>query len=255
MDSTLIIVVVIAIIIAAVVMLRKKNQEHFVVSTVPYVRQNFRRRSSDSSSPSSSPSTSRTSTRQPKVRPTPIQPVQPSAKPLEPSTQVQPHHGGGKHGNKWKKGYRKGYRDGSYDNSYEGYGYNNRPYGYWRNYIDPVYYDGYLPNYYPSNYYPTAYGLGNPYDYTWNSVYPMGDECYAVISISDAFGPYTAGVMGKQAWLDWAGRNGFTQVYLDKTSVTNDHAVVPYIGNCPNRAQVPPCPRRYAAYPATANYY
>ena len=247
MLSPWIILIILVVIVATVLTLTKKNtQEHFVVSTVPYVRQNFRRRSS---SPAPAVETSKPST---VTKPTPIQPVTPSPTPLNPSTQVQPHKGGGKHGNnKWRKGYRKGYKDGSY----EGYGYNNRPYGYWRNFIDPVYYDGYLPNYYPSNYYPAAYGLGNPYDYTWNSVYPMGDECYAVISISDAFGPYTAGVMGKQAWLDWAGRNGFTQVYLDKTSVTNDHAVVPYIGNCPTRAQAPPCPRRYAVYPASEYYY
>lgn len=129
--------------------------------------------------------------------------------------------------------------------------YNDRPYGYWRNFIyseNPYAY----PYYYPYGYYANTYGY-NPYDYT-NTLFPASNMCYASVGIEDAFGPYTAGVMGKQAWLDFAGRNGFETVALDKSSYTNDHAILGYVGQCLAQQQVPP-PSNYAIYPASQYYY
>jgi len=129
--------------------------------------------------------------------------------------------------------------------------YNDRPYGYWRNFIyseSPYAYS----SYYPYGYWANTYGY-NPYDYT-NTLFPSSNMCYSSIGIEDAFGPYTAGVMGKQAWLDFAGRNGFETVALDKRSYTNDHAILGYVGQCLPQQQVPP-PSNYAIYPASQYYY
>jgi hypothetical protein len=129
--------------------------------------------------------------------------------------------------------------------------YNDRPYGYWRNFIyseNPYAYS----SYYPYGYWANTYGY-NPYDYT-NTLFPPSNMCYSSIGIEDAFGPYTAGVMGKQAWLDFAGRNGFETVALDKSSYTNDHAILGYVGQCTPQQQVPP-PSNYAIYPASQYYY
>ena len=135
--------------------------------------------------------------------------------------------------------------NGGYVDDYygaRGWYYNDRPYRYWSNFINPV------PTYYPSWYY-------DRYDYTNNIVPSPGDVCFARISISDAFGPYTAGVMGKQAWLDWAGRNGFDKVFLDRSSVTNSEAIVSYVGDCPGAAQNPPNTRRWQPFNATPQDY
>ena len=134
---------------------------------------------------------------------------------------------------------------------YYGDYYNDRPYGYWRNFIyseNPYAYS----SYYPYGYWANTYGY-NPYDYT-NTLFPPSNICYSSIGIEDAFGPYTAGVMGKQAWLDFAGRNGFETVALDKSSYTNDHAILGYVGQCTPQQQVPP-PSNYAIYPASQYYY
>ena len=168
-----------------------------------------------------------------------------ASSPIEISDKVQ--------GNNRKRHHRRKRRhDGP---TYDDYPYwNNRPFSYWSNYISNP---GWNNLYYPPGYYPAAYGLYSSfdqYDYT-NNIVPYGNLCFARISISDAFGPYTAGVMGKQAWLDWAGRNGFNKVFLDRSSVTNDHALVNYVGNCPAPAQVPPDPSIYQPFNATPNYF
>jgi hypothetical protein len=135
-------------------------------------------------------------------------------------------------------------------------------------------------SYYPLGYYPGAYGFGGGgvgggydpvrgmwtsgpniatyepmgrYDYL-QSYYPTNQICWAQIGIEEAFGPYTAGVAGKQQWKDWAGRNGFQQVALDKRSQTNDHAIVSYQGMCAPQQTVPP-PRNYQISPATPNWF
>ena len=124
--------------------------------------------------------------------------------------------------------------------------YNGRPFRYWTRYIAP-------------SYYPTggayAYDLKewyNPYDYTND---PFGELCHARIDISDAFGPYTAGVMGKQAWLDFGTRNGFNKVYLPRDSVTNDHAIIEYVGQCNRAAQEPPPKDRYQVHRPQPQFY
>ena len=120
-----------------------------------------------------------------------------------------------------------------------------RPYGNWSNYIEP--------NYYPSGYYP--YNLSEYYDrYDYTNL-PEDEMCFGRIGITDAFGPYTAGVMGKQAWMDWAGRNGFQKMYLPSESVTNDHVIVEYTGVCPRAQQVPPSKKRYQRVNATPQYF
>lgn len=120
-----------------------------------------------------------------------------------------------------------------------------RPYRNWANYI--------APSYYPAGYYP--YSLQEYYDpYDYSNI-PEGEICFARISITDAFGPYTAGVMGKQAWLDWAGRNGFQRLWLPRESVTNDHCLVEFVGVCPTSQQQPPSLKRYSRHNATPNYF
>jgi hypothetical protein len=118
-----------------------------------------------------------------------------------------------------------------------------RPYGYWRNYVQP----------YPS------YSLGRTsrpiydrFDYTneYN-----GDLCHARISTEDAFGPY-AHEMGSQAWRDWAGRQGFQKVYLLRNnSGTNDHAIVKYVGECEREKRRPPNSKYYESFNATPQSY
>jgi hypothetical protein len=139
---------------------------------------------------------------------------------------------------------------------------SSRPWRYWTNYVYPSMYQNYptsYASYYPYGYYPMAYGLAgdgyytDPYDYT-ASVYPPGGVCWARIGIEDAFGPYTAGVMGKQAWLDWGGRNGFDKIALNSQSVTNDHAIASYVGMCRPDQQVPPG-APYMMYNSTPQYY
>jgi len=155
---------------------------------------------------------------------------------------------------RYKEAMKKGkvYRNGS--DAYEGYGWGGR-YGYgWRPYRN-------WANYLAPSYYPYGFGGGYPYSVyqpfdAYNYMNPaQSDMCYARITIDEAFGPYTGGVMGKQAWLDWAGRNGFPYVWLDGMSVTNDHAIVEYPGMCNRYAQTPPCPRRYRQFMATQNWY
>jgi len=161
--------------------------------------------------------------------------------------------------------------------------YNQRPYGNWRNYVIPDYNDYF---YYPPSSYSTYgdypfdgmmsnetfgylspygrnYGFNRGYNYGGNrrwdrydytNIYPTGERCFAKIGVNDAFGPY-AQVMGKQAWIDWAGRNGFDKVWVQRQSKTNDHAIVPYIGECPYAAQKPPNPKQYQIFNSTSNWY
>jgi hypothetical protein len=124
--------------------------------------------------------------------------------------------------------------------------YGGRPFRYWTRYLAP-------------SYYPTggayAYDLKewyDPYDYTND---PLGDLCYARITIEDAFGPFTAGVMGKQAWLDFGTRHGFQKVYLPRDSVVNDHAIVEYIGQCNRAAQEEPPKSKYQVHRPLPQYY
>ena len=132
---------------------------------------------------------------------------------------------------------------------YGGYGLRGRgaygrPYGYWRNYVQPYYYPGDLYERYTEPY--------DRFDYT-NEF--NGDLCHARISTEDAFGPY-AREMGSQAWRDWAGRRGFQKVYLARNNTgSNDHAIVKYLGECEREKQRPPNARQYASYNATPQSY
>jgi hypothetical protein len=141
---------------------------------------------------------------------------------------------------------------GGHDRWYDGYnGYYDRPFQYWSNFVEPPGWFGW----YPPGYYPSAYGLSSPYDrYDYlNAVFPRQSLCYARIGVHDAFGPYVD-VIGKQQWLDWAGRNGFPKIWLDKRSYTNDHAIVFSLSDCPQEAQKPPG-RHYQMYDATPYYF
>jgi hypothetical protein len=157
-------------------------------------------------------------------------------------------------------GYGYGGTYGLYNSDGNSYQYSSRPYRYWTNYVYPSMYQTYptsYPSYYPYGYYPMAYGIAapgyyDPYDYT--NVYPPGNVCWSKIGIEDAFGPYTAGVMGKQAWLDFGGRNGFDKVALNTQSVTNDHAILSYVGQCNPQQTTPPGPP-YQIYNSTPQYY
>jgi hypothetical protein len=187
---------------------------------------------------------------------------------------AKPANGGGKNNrdrggrNRRHKGGKKVY------NEYNNY-YYDRPYGYWSNFITP----DVDVSYYPYGYYPAAYGFGGGYaggydpirgmwtsapglatyeplgryDYM-QSYYPTNQVCWAQIGIEEAFGPYTAGVAGKQQWKDWGGRNGFQQIALDKSSYTNDHAIVSYQGLCAPQQTKPPG-RNYQIYPTTPNWF
>ena len=131
---------------------------------------------------------------------------------------------------------------------YGGYGLRGRgaygrPYGYWRNYVQPYYYPG-------------ADGLyTDPYDrFDYTNEF-NGDLCHARISTEDAFGPY-AREMGSQAWRDWAGRQGFQKVYLLRNnSGTNDHAIVKYVGECEREKRRPPNSKYYESFNATPQSY
>lgn len=123
--------------------------------------------------------------------------------------------------------------------------YSGKPFRYWTRYL--------APSYYPTGGY-YGYDLKewyDPYDYTND---PQGDLCYARIDISDAFGPY-AGVAGKQQWLDFGSRNGFQKVYLARDSVTNDHAIVEYVGRCNRAASEPPSKDRYQMHRPIPQFY
>lgn len=133
-----------------------------------------------------------------------------------------------------------------YYNSWNSRYYAGKPYRYWTRYLAPSYYPtGGMYAYDLKEYY-------DPYDYTNE---PFGDICHARITIEDAFGPYTAGVMGKQAWLDFGTRNGFQKVFLPRDSVTNDHAIVEYVGQCNRAAQEPPAKDRYQLHRPLPQYY
>ena len=86
----------------------------------------------------------------------------------------------------------------------------------------------------------TFYGGGVPFT--------PETECWYKISIEQAFGPYTAGVMGKQQWLDYAARNGFDKIALERQSETNSHAIVSYSGVCGANQQVPPPSPKYKVF-------
>ena len=131
---------------------------------------------------------------------------------------------------------------------YGGYGIRGRgyqrPYGYWRNYVQPYYY--------PLEPYEQ---YSEPYDrYDYTNEY-NGDLCHARISTEDAFGPY-AREMGSQAWKDWAGRQGFQKVYLLRNNIgVNDHAIVKYIGECDREKRRPPNSKYYESFNATSQSY
>jgi hypothetical protein len=156
--------------------------------------------------------------------------------------------GGSRGGRGGRGGRRNGGRRGR-----NNYYYYNYPYtygGYGGGYYYP--YNLYPNSYYPYDYCPygwcgDSYG-GSPYMYTPET------ECWYKISIEQAFGPYTAGVMGKQQWLDYAARNGFDKIALERHSETNSHAIVSYSGVCGANQQVPPPGSRYKVYPVQYSY-
>jgi hypothetical protein len=152
----------------------------------------------------------------------------------------------------------------------------------------------YVNSYYPPGYYPYAYGLDNSmYDPVMNNSYydPYGAGssfntcvgaggmqyggcrrgggygayqypgyqmqpqtlCYQPMSANAAFGPYVD-VVGRQQWIDYAGNNGFTNISLRRDSVTSDHAIMGYIGQCSPMMQAPP-PSSYLTYTTNSPYW
>ena len=162
-----------------------------------------------------------------------------------------------------KTGGRHNVDEGYNYPGYYGYRY---PYGYGGWYAST-----YPSSYYPTWYYPSSYGFDDGMDMSGyirggNRSYPYGggfgmnapmdpySVCYSPIYAKQAFGPYVD-VAGKQQWIDMANKiGGVDSISLRKDSVTNDHAILGYMGTCSESMQNPP-PRSYETYPLGGIYY
>jgi len=186
-----------------------------------------------SSSSSASSSRSTRTTRKPNRQP-PL--------PSEPTEGYTLQTGWGRRGMPYINIYNKNV------NKNGGYGYGGYPFasyasdGWYR--TNPYTY----ASYYPPSMYPGLYGLPpsdcfGPQGSYYGGYCPYRQPqtmCYQTLSTFDAFGPYGSSVAGKQQWIDYAGRNGYSNVSLAKNSVVNDHAVLGYLGQCDFWSSTPP---------------